>query len=352
MYAWLPPDGGGGAPADVVGALSGAGNGVDIVGASFLTLANVSVQFAQGVGISVRGSSNVVIDNVTVSCVGLMAVNITDGSSNVVTRSRLRDAGNGGAYLYAGDRATLTRGNHSVEDSEIHSVNRYTGMYAPGIAFGGVGNSVRRTEIHNAPHTAVFASGNDHAVEAVDVHHAVQWAGDSGAFYMGRDWSYRGMTVEGSYFHDLLSLVGGAYALYLDDYSSGVSVRNNTFFNTTCSFLGGGRDNLYAGNAYNLTRGCPPIRIDQRCSGTRIPPILLEFLARVPYNSSPAWIAAYPHLPGILADAPCTPKYNDFHNNSFCGKPGAQFATVNASVLAGWGSTEYDNTPLACPPPV
>jgi hypothetical protein len=263
---------------------------------------------------------------------------------------QLRDAGSGGAFLYAGDRVALVRGNVSVEDSEIHSINRYTGMYAPGVAFGGVGNSVRRTEIHNAPHTAIFASGNDHAVDAVDVHHAVQWASDSGAFYMGRDWTYRGMTINGSHFHDLLSLIGGAYALYLEDYSSGVSVTNNTFFNTTCSFLGGGRDNRYTGNAYNLTRGCPPIRIDQRCFGTRVPPILLEFLARGPYNSSAAWMAAYPHLPGILADQPCTPKYNDFHANTFCGKTGAQFATVNSSVLASWGSTAYDNTPLWCPP--
>ena len=209
---------------------------------------------------------------------------------------------------------------------------------------------MRRTEIHNAPHTAIFASGNDHAVDAVHVHHVVQWAGDSGAFYMGRDWSYRGITFESSRLHDLLSLVGGAYALYLDDYSSGVLVRNNSFFNTTCSFLGGGRDNTYVGNAYNLTRGCPPIRIDQRCSDARIPPILLEFLARVPYNTSAAWIAAYPHLSNILADAPCMPRYNDFHANTFCGTAKAPFATVNASVLAGWGSTEYNNTPLWCPP--
>lgn len=75
----------------------------------------------------------------------------------------------------------------------------------------------------------------------------------------------------------------------LDDYMSGYFVAGNSFFNTTCSFLGGGRDNTYLENSYNLTRGCPPIKIDQRCFGNtsaELPPIILKFLDRVPYNTS------------------------------------------------------------------
>ena len=248
-----------------------------------------------------------------------------------------------------------------IENCTITSVNRYTACYVPGVSLNGVGNTVRATEIYDAPHTGVFISGNNHEVTGCDIHDVVQvrvpmrateemggemfvecgryetslsmggyfwhlifpfdrsqWAGDSGAIYSGRDTTYRGNRIVNNTLRNLISCAGEVYAICkcfssslrailrhdaarlstgkpaipftdLDDYMSGYVVAENSFFNTTCSFLGGGRDNTYLSNTYNLTRGCPPIKIDQRCFGNtsaELPPIILEFLGRVPYNTS------------------------------------------------------------------
>lgn len=73
--------------------------------------------------------------------------------------------------------------------------------------------------------------------------------------------------------------------------------------------------------------------------------ILVQFLERVPYNTSQAWINAYPQLPSIMSDAPCVPKYNVIADNVICGDAGSlPWIDVNVTVIEGWGSTVSNNT--------
>jgi hypothetical protein len=95
-------------------------------------------------------------------------------------------------YLYAGDRVTLQPARHVVDGASITRYNRYTHCYTPGVVLGGVGNSVLRARIWDAPHQAVFLSGNEHTLADCDVSEVTQITADSGAFYMGRDISSRG----------------------------------------------------------------------------------------------------------------------------------------------------------------
>jgi len=46
--------------------------------------------------------------------------------------------------------------------------------------------------------------------------------------------------------------------------------------------------------------------------------IFMTLLEQVPYNTSAAWISAYPDLPNILNDTPCRAKYNIIQGNTVC----------------------------------
>lgn len=72
---------------------------------------------------------------------------------------------------------------------------------------------------------------------------------------------------------------------------------------------------------------------------------LIQFLGRVPYNSSAVWIARYPHLPSILADSPCVPKYNAIVENSFCDLGALPFVDQANATIVSWDSTAWGNGP-------
>jgi len=102
MFAWLPPGQAAGdlTSADpVVGALSGAGNAVELTDVAYMTLDGLVVRFARGAGIVLNNCTGIVISNCSIASVGIMGVNITGGINNTVTNSSIFDAGNGGVYM-------------------------------------------------------------------------------------------------------------------------------------------------------------------------------------------------------------------------------------------------------------
>jgi hypothetical protein len=97
----------------------------------------------------------------------------------------------------------------------------------------------------------------------------------------------------------------------LDDQLSSVTINANVFNHVPGMVLelGGGRNNVFTNNIIN---GSGTVHFDNRggdgsgcASGSRLP---FAFLGRVPYQSA-TW-AKYPNMSDLLADAPCTPKYN------------------------------------------
>jgi hypothetical protein len=73
-------------------------------------------------------------------------------------------------------------------------------------------------------------------------------------------------------------------------------------------------------------------------------PNMVMLLERVPYNSSAAWLAAFPWLADILADDPCAPKYNAVVNNTYCGlEAGIPFLDQTNATIAAWGSVASGN---------
>jgi len=189
-------------------------------------------------------------------------------------------------------------------------------------------------------------SGNLHELRNSSLHHLVQGASDSGVVYAGRDFTYQGSVIDGNAFKHINSLDGGDTAvLYLDDEVSGFIMTNNYFEDVSRALeLGGGRDNLFAGNVINGTTSDPAITFDNRgmgwaqhtCTGE-----MTQFLGRVPYTG-PLWSAAFPSLAIILSDEPCQAKHNAIVNNHYCNLVKGFINVLNATVIE-WGSTMWGN---------
>jgi parallel beta-helix repeat protein len=143
-------------------------------------------------------------------------------------------------------------------------------------------------------------------------------------------------------------------AIYLDDQVSGFIITNNTFTNCTRAYhLGGGRSNVFAGNTVRnpLPNSMNTANhVDNRGMGWSEPActppsgILVEFLARVPYNTSAVWTAAFPELARIAGDEPCQAKYNLIAENLLCGLGALSPFDQSAAALASWDSVMRNNT--------
>jgi hypothetical protein len=331
-----------------VGVLSINGTVLDLEGASYLTFDRVVVEFGRNVGVRALNTTCVVFKNGVVQNVGNMALNVTGGGGFTVASSTVRGGGNGAIFMYAGDRASLTRSNHTVFNCSVSYSNRYMYCYVPMVAMADCGNAVLQSELFGGPHQGVFVSGNLHQLRNSSLHHLVQAASDSGAMYAGRDFTYQGTVIDGNEFKHIHSLDGGDTAVcYLDDEVSGFIMTNNYFEDVSRALeLGGGRDNVFAYNVINGTVGNVAVSFDNRgegwAHGTCVGE-MTQFLQRVPYTG-PVWAATFPSLANILNDEPCTPRHNAIVGNRYCGLADG-FISVSNATVASWGSTMWGNGP-------
>ena len=251
----------------------------------------------------------------------------------------VHDVGNGGVYLYAGDRATLSPANHLLDGATVTRYNRYTHCYTPGVTLGGVGNTVTRTHIFNAPHQAIFLSGNEHTISDCDIHEVTQITSDSGAFYMGRDLTYRGNRLLRNAWHDINSVNAGTPILYLDDCASSVAVINNTFWNCSgpTAASEGGMGHTFIGN-YVSENAMGVHALGKSCAGA------LQYASLVPWNTSSAWRAAYPELVEELRENANAPWHLTFLNNTRCvptanSSAAAPFVDMNIASVQRWNGS-------------
>eukprot|EP00041_Stephanoeca_diplocostata_P028079 m.785671 g.785671 ORF g.785671 m.785671 type:complete len:779 (-) comp23302_c2_seq2:297-2633(-) len=331
-------------------------------GVQGVSFRNMEIRYARGAGVVVDGSVNVTFVNTHIADHGMMGINVTGGSVCAVIDSEVSGTGDAGVVLDGGNRTTLEPSGHTVYNSSIHHNQRWILNYAPNVLLAGVGNSVKKSELWAAPQMAIFAQGNDHTVEDCDFHHLTQQCSDCGAFYMGRDWTYRGNLLLNNRWHSIASIWGQTNVVYLDDQLSSVNITGNVFDQTgPALLLGGGRDNVFANNVLNgsSTR----VHMDARGGGGThcmracdMPYIFADAAAYascmanktscrsapavVPFATSPVW-ARYPHLKNLLQDSPCTPKYNMLSGNTLCG--GLSDIGVSSTQAAAWGSVVSNN---------
>lgn len=296
LYFW-PPRAGGNAEI----ALSLAGEPLlRIRGASNVTWRGMTFEWTRASAIEIAGGAQVRIDKCVIRNVGNAAVMVDGGVEHTVNGCEIYHTGDGGVFLKGGDRATLTPGKHSATNNRIHHIAEWSRTYQPGVRLEGVGHRVAHNLIHHSPHNGILMNGNDHLIEYNEIHHVCLETGDVGAFYMGRDYTERGVEIRYNYFHDTGGVGMGSMGVYLDDCASGARIYGNVFSKTERAvFVGGGRDHLVENNIF--VDCTPAVHLDARGLDPRpvwqnmVYKTMKERLADMRYLEPP-YITRYPAL--------------------------------------------------------
>ncbi len=288
--------------------------------ASHLRFEGITFAGSRGELVSALGVQDVTFSRCRFLAAGATALHVR-GSRSGLACSQVRDAGGNAVVLECGHRADLTRGECFVRDSDLGSFGRLDRTYHVGVRVRGCGQVVEHNFIHDAPHTAILFTGNEHTIAFNEIARVVLEASDAGAIYTGRDWGYRGNEIRFNWIHDVGgAFLGGIHAVYLDDASSGIRVFGNILTNIAgaATMSGGGRDNLFENNVIVHVQG-PAHFTDRRARTSNHDfnngvPDSWNLLGRLHFNFSSyewgaelayqqePWLSAYPALAAIPDD--------------------------------------------------
>ena len=320
-----------------------------------VTLDRLELRFSRSMAVSLTNAvSNVTLSSLLIHSVGSAGLSIS-GANATLSALNVSRCGCSAIAIAGGNMQTLVSANLTLEDSSMTQWARWTRTYNPGIHFYGVGFTVRRNIVFNAPHQGMTGSANNAVFHDNRFAHLCFEVRDSGAWYIGRSWVRRGVVVANNVFEHIQAIEPTALgsdcvsAIYLDDQQSGVEVVNNTCNDVyNCILLGGGRDNvLQQNNCANVT-SC--ILFDNRgmnweaemcSSNATYTGQLVEQLLQVNYQRPP-YSTAYPALPSLLKDRPCVPVNNSVVANTFCIATGG-FIDQSNTTITSWGSSMRDN---------
>lgn len=299
---------------------------------SHVTFRGMVFEACQGDAIVAKNVNHVQIVGCTIRNTGRWAVALS-GHDCRVAGCDLYEMGYGGIHLTGGDRKTLTPGKLVVDNNHIHQYSRWKRMTKPAIKMNGVGNVVSHNLIEDAPHQAIWWTGNDHVIEFNEIHSVCYEANDGGAIYAGEDWSGRGTVVRYNYLHHLSGFEGrGCLGVYLDDFWSGTEISGNLFYKVTnyCNAEKPavsicGRDCTIVNNVFVDCH--PAVDVSTRGRPEYWLEILKKKLDQVPYQG-PLWASRYPKLVNILDDDPLAPKGNLIARNICVGGPWSTVAKV------------------------
>lgn len=291
---------------------------------SHVTFRGFTIEDCRSTAVSVKGGTNCAIVGCTIRNTGGRGVHVSGGARHTVYGCDVYRTGEGGIGMSGGDRKTLTAAGHNAENNHVHHFGRRARTYRPGISVDGVGNRIAHNLVHDGPHMALSAGGNDHVVEFNEIHNVVEESGDAGAYYVGRDWTARGNVLRFNFWHEILGATGfGGMTIYLDDQHCGHTIHGNVFEHCMQSvFIGGGDDNVVTNNVFI---GCvKSAHLDNRGMGwqkaaTDDPKGELRTRFHAMPVSNELWRARYPTLAGTLEDEPNIPKRNVFARNISAG---------------------------------
>jgi parallel beta-helix repeat protein len=316
--------------------VSTAGKGGTINGGgvfSYNMISNVvlsGITFVGGVGplVEIYGGRDNLVSNCTFTGSSCDGVDLMNTFSTVVTRCTIAKPGEQGLFVHcdrAADRLTLAPTTNSVTFNTIHDMSRLCWTYNPGIQIDDVGNYVAYNLIYNGRHNAILISGNNHVLEYNEIRNVCTETSDSGAVYMGRNWTMRGNILRYNYIHNVNQGGGaisssGVRGIYMDDCWSGTTIFGNVLCNTDGGVvINGGRDNLVQNNIFV---GCTTEAIYAAQPGftydasliTNTNSQLWTNLYAMPYQSPP-WSVQYPALVSIATNNPGAALGNIIRNN-------------------------------------
>lgn len=233
---------------------------ITMEGVSHVRLEGLTLDLGRYRGIVMQGCSDCLVVGCTVRRMADNGVMVHGGQRVSLHSCDVHTIGRRATEVIGGDRATLTPGEHWVENCRIHSCGRIDRTYTPAIQLEGVGNRVLHNVMYDVPSSAMRIEGNDHLVAYNEFHSVVLESDDQGAIDLFMNPTYRGNVFRHNYFHDLgnvdrTSGVHGQAGIRFDDAISGMIVYGNLFERASNGNFGGvqmnsGRDNIMDGNAF------------------------------------------------------------------------------------------------------
>lgn len=286
---------------------------------SNVTIEGLIFENSRSTDLIMENGTNNKIKNCIIRNTSQNGISINGGINNGVENCIIYNTGTGGLVISGGSRTTLTPCNNYVTNNEIYNYSRIKKTYSAAINISGVGVTASHNSIHDAPHTAILFSGNDHLLEYNEIYNVATETDDVGAIYTGRDWTFRGNIIRYNYLHNIDNTIGNinVSGVYLDDCMSSAEVYGNVFYKVKNPiFIGGGRDNIIENNVIVDCKNS--IYFDERGLTWKPDIILAQLytnLKKVPYESN-LWITKYPELKGLLKDDnPGIPSNNIIQNN-------------------------------------
>ena len=300
-------------------------------------------------------------------------VKVARGTDCRVEGCDMYDLGEGGVSLEGGDFKTLTPGNNVADNNHIHHYGLVVPNYRPGVQLDGVGNRCTHNLIHHTLHQAVAFGGNDHVIGFNVCHDCCTFNDDAGTIYCcQRDWSKRGTVIE----HNIIHMTGKqprathTEAIYLDDYSSGVTVRGNIINRASYGvYIGGGQDcDVYGNVIMNcgaaISLGSRGIETFARgiSSKGRESGMFKRLERNRALFEGPLWKSRYPNMMRVF-DFPDAQHAHDAHFNRITNngdRPGPRLRGLRALRVGpearpcarhGGRAAFRGNRPLRQPPP-
>lgn len=278
--------------------------------------------------VSLQYTKNSGLENCILRNGSKSAVKINGAYNSGLLNCEVYDMGEGGVSISGGNRDILSKGRNYVNKCSVHDCQRLDRSYKALISLSGVGNYIVNSDIYNSYHQAVTIYGNDLEIKNNKIYNVCTETADMGAIYAEGDWTLRGTVIEHNYFENVPSNGAmGAYAVYLDNGLSGVTVQKNIFkdIDRQAVYINGGRDNKVINNIFVDSGSIGAISdiynwgSDENGNNYNFEnpkpanSSLINKLNKIKYNEEP--YTKYEHLTGILEDKPSIPKYNVFSEN-------------------------------------
>ena len=230
-----------------------ASDGVRIEGLVFTgKIGGFAVAIAEGQGNALRGCC--------FSGIGFKAVGVA-GRNNEVRSCDFEDIVSSGVLVIGGEARTLDLASNRVENCSFrHCCYGQLGGHAPVLYLCGNGNIAAHNLIVDSIAPGIGFFGTGALIEYNRTVGVTKDNGDSNAVGTGGLNAY-GATIR---FNDVGGSPGFSQGVYLDDFSSGVTVYGNVIrdFGQFGIFLGGGRDHVFSNNV--VTAGWGGIHSDNR----------------------------------------------------------------------------------------
>lgn len=272
--------------------------------ASYITLKGINMKYMRFRAAQMSRCNNCSIIGSEVTYTGHQSF-WADGYNNKFLDCYLHDV-EGGAELYGGDRATLTKSESVIENCTFYACDRLTKSYMPAITLSNCGNIARNNSIAKAEHDVVSMSGNEHLFEFNEISEACQNTDDMGAIYTGRKLTHRGNVIRYNYFHDIGGAnrgANGVHAIFFDDWWSAADVVGNVFADVTgAGCMAAGSHNVFHNNIFlNCGESLRITRSYAYGNPDNDQPYLDE-IASSPYIYSDIWLEKYPSIANVISE--------------------------------------------------